>query len=112
MRGLRGAAPLRAAPRPLVLSLLLLAARVHANDVDDEENPSSIYSIYSEPKPPPPPPPTDLSVSEGSSCAFKAATGEAFDLSPMKQLVHDFTGTTVGGYTYRFNVCGNTANGF
>ena len=26
----------------------------------------------------------------------------------MKQVGHDFTGTTAGGYTYRFNVCGGT----
>ena len=29
-------------------------------------------------------------------------------MTPMKHLDHDYTGTTNGGYAYRFNVCGNT----
>ena len=34
--------------------------------------------------------------------------GYKWDLRPMKRADHDFSGTTPGGYTYRFNVCGGT----
>lgn len=90
--------------RPLLFATLLaLASHARANEFDDnEEDP---YSL----RPSPPPPPVPAAVgSSSSSCVFKAASGEAFDLRPMKQLTHDFTGTTSGGYTYRFNVCENT----
>jgi len=44
-----------------------------------------------------------------SSCQFSPpGTGLQFDLSAMAQTEHDFTGTTGGGYVYRFNVCKNT----
>jgi len=36
-----------------------------------------------------------------------AGTNLHFDLNPMKQTSHDFTSATAGGYTYRFNVCGD-----
>ena len=42
------------------------------------------------------------------TCKYTAAGGLHYDLSPMFQHDHDFTGTTTGGYAYRFNVCGNT----
>jgi len=62
---------------------------------------------YLYPNPPPPPSGGGSAVS-GSSCVYTAATGEKFDLTPMKHDDHDYTGTTTGGYAYRFNVCGNT----
>jgi hypothetical protein len=48
--------------------------------------------------------------SRNSACLFRPAgpEGVVYDLTPMQQLEHDFTGSTTGGYIYRFNVCGNT----
>jgi len=43
------------------------------------------------------------------SCLFAPpGTGVQFDLSGMQANDHDYTGTTTGGYVYRFNICGNT----
>lgn len=42
------------------------------------------------------------------ACSWTSPGGATFNLQGMKQLGHDFTGTTAGGYTYRFNVCGGT----
>ena len=43
------------------------------------------------------------------SCFFAPpGTGVQFDLSGMQANDHDYTGTTTGGYVYRFNICGNT----
>jgi len=41
-------------------------------------------------------------------CSWTSPTGANFLLTGMKQVGHDFTGTTAGGYTYRFNLCGGT----
>jgi len=41
-------------------------------------------------------------------CFWTSPGGASFNLQGMKQLGHDFTGTTAGGYTYRFNMCGGT----
>ena len=41
-------------------------------------------------------------------CFWTSPGGSTFNLQGMKQLGHDFTGTTAGGYTYRFNMCGGT----
>ena len=59
---------------------------------------------------PPPPRGTDAAASSFSkTCQFSPpGTGLTFDLSKMQQLEHDYTGTTPGGYVYRFNACGNT----
>jgi len=83
--------------------LALLGASAQNDDMDDDivGNENSGYLM---PNPPPPP----SSGGSSSSCVFRAPTGEAFDLTPMKRDDHDFTGTTTGGYAYRFNVCGNT----
>jgi len=41
------------------------------------------------------------------SCTL-SAKGATYNLAGMKRDDHDYTGTTPGGYTYRFNVCGGT----
>ncbi|KAL3926825.1 MAG: hypothetical protein SGPRY_003117 [Prymnesium sp.] len=41
------------------------------------------------------------------SCTF-LSKGMRFSLDGMKRRDHDYTGTTPGGYTYRFNVCGGS----
>jgi len=41
-------------------------------------------------------------------CTWVSQGGTNFNLAGMKQIGHDFTGTTAGGYTYRFNICGGT----
>ena len=41
------------------------------------------------------------------TCSF-STKGIKFDLTGMKRDDHDYTGTTPGGYTYRFNVCAGT----
>ena len=84
---------------PLLVALCALAA---AQDVDDDMGGDDGAGMDATG----PSPPAADGVS-ASSCVFKAA-GNRFDLSPMKRTDHDFTGTTTGGYTYRFNVCGNT----
>ena len=62
---------------------------------------------YLTPNPPPPPFASALSTSAQTSCVY-SVSGHTFDMSPMRRTDHDFTGTTNGGYAYRFNVCGNT----
>ena len=87
--------------RLLLLLMFAIGGRAELPDEDDLDD-----DDYG---PPPPPSPAGHSSGDhGSSCSFKLSTGESFDLSPMKREEHDFTGTTTGGYTYRFNVCGNT----
>ena len=87
--------------RLLLLLVFAIGGRAELPDEDDLDD-----DDYG---PPPPPSPAGHSSGDhGSSCSFKLSTGESFDLSPMKREEHDFTGTTTGGYTYRFNVCGNT----
>jgi len=59
--------------------------------------------------PNPPPPPGGGVGGSSSSCHFMPADSNLhFDLTPMTQKEHDFTSATAGGYTYRFNVCGDT----
>ena len=43
----------------------------------------------------------------GTGCTLASGTFK-YDLSEMHRTDHDYTGSTVGGYAYRFNVCGNT----
>ena len=45
--------------------------------------------------------------SAAGGCKFVSGSN-TFDLSPMRRTDHDFTGTTAGGYAYRFNICGDT----
>jgi len=88
----------------VTLLALLFVAGGRTQDFEDDIGDESYL-----PRPSPPPPPAPLgSVGSGSSCVFKAPGGASFDLTPMKRDDHDFTGTTTGGYAYRFNVCGNT----
>jgi len=42
------------------------------------------------------------------ACSWTSHGGAAFNFQGMKQIGHDFSGVTPGGYTYRFNVCGGT----
>jgi len=49
-----------------------------------------------------------IATSRPPACSWTSPGGASFNLQGMKQLGHDFTGTTAGGYTYRFNVCGGT----
>ena len=81
---------------------LLSCALVRALD-----DPYGIDDIDFAPNPPPPPQ-AGGGFSSASSCQFSpAGTNLHFDLSPMRQTSHDFTSATAGGYTYRFNVCGD-----
>ena len=48
-----------------------------------------------------------MTSQDSPSCKF-TAKGSTFNLEGMTRTEHDFTGTTPGGYTYRFNVCGGT----
>lgn len=89
------------------LLLLLFALGGRAQDGFDDDIGGGEDAGYLMPNPPPPPAKASDAASS-SSCIFKAPTGEAFDLTPMMKTDHDFTGTTNGGYAYRFNVCGNT----
>jgi len=87
------------------LLLLCLHAPAQAQVVDDyfgEDNDG-----YLSPNPPPPPQQTAPGAVRQLSCRFTSG-GASFDLSPIRRLDHDFTGTTIGGYVYRLNVCGNT----
>ena len=67
----------------------------------------SLTAGYLTPNPPPPPFALSNGASMQSSCIYTVG-GNTFDMSPMRRTDHDFTGTTNGGYAYRFNVCGNT----
>ena len=89
---------------PSSTALLLLCTLARAQDFDDDFGDDSQGYLY----PSPPPPPSVGSVGSSSSCIFTAPLGERFDLTPMARTDHDYTGATTGGYTYRFNVCGNT----
>ena len=87
-----------------LLLLLATASPLLGNELDDSVGEDG----FSLSQPNPPPPPGSRGSSTGRSCIFKAPEGQSFDLTPMKHLDHDYTGTTNGGYAYRFNVCGNT----
>ena len=73
-------------------SLLLLLLRHSSGQIDDE--PDSLPSAMAPAR-------------SATSCKY-TSKGVVFDLGGMLRTDHDFTGTTPGGYTYRFNVCGGT----
>ena len=71
--------------------------------IDDPRNPADLGGSSGPPQAAAPP------TAASPSCQYTPpGTNVHFDLSGMKQIVHDFTSATAGGYTYRFNVCGDT----
>ena len=99
--------------RLLVLLPVVLGAPADTRDLqsldDDLSAPFDDNEGYLAPNPPPPP--LELgsaALTSTASCVYSSPSGHVFDMSPMRRTDHDFTGTTNGGYAYRFNVCGNT----
>ena len=93
--------------KPFVAVAALLLPCLRAQDGSAGALDESLYDTTGTAYTPPPAANTPAAKTSPDSCVFRK-NGASFDLAPMFRNDHDFTGTTNGGYAYRFNVCGNT----
>jgi len=100
---------MRATAYTLMVAALLRCVNSQTGALDESvDNFAGENSGYLTPNPPPPPKAaSSMTKTTPDACYFKSK-GYSFDLREMHRLDHDYTGTTNGGYAYRFNVCGNT----